>query len=317
MPTRRPMTPEDIRRIVVVEELDISADGRTAIVVRRSIRGNRYLGHLAGSISPLVVRSRTSPVDRGQSPRHETRLGPDGHTLAFIRTDPADDDSVAAIGLLDIRRPDRVSMRRSAGTVRWATSPGRPMAVDSHSPPRSTRRGSSRAGPARSPGVVRRRARTPSRRSPAISPRPTGAGTRRATAIDGRTSSSTHPLAGRARCERRLGCRRDRVASRRPHHRLLDRPGSGTRHPTADDDLGGRCGRREGRTLEVLAPGGWATHPTWSPDGRWIAAQGLVDAEALDDVAPSVMVGPADGSRPPRLVAPDLDRPVGSEVDPT
>ena len=57
MPTRRPMTPEDIRRIVVVEELDISADGRTAIVVRRSIRGNRYLGHLLGSISPLVVRS--------------------------------------------------------------------------------------------------------------------------------------------------------------------------------------------------------------------------------------------------------------------
>ena len=46
MPTRRPMTPDDIRRIVVVEELDLSADGGTAIVVRRSIRGNRYLSHL-------------------------------------------------------------------------------------------------------------------------------------------------------------------------------------------------------------------------------------------------------------------------------
>ena len=40
------MTPEDIRRIVVVEELDLSTDGRLAVVVRRSIKGDRYHGHL-------------------------------------------------------------------------------------------------------------------------------------------------------------------------------------------------------------------------------------------------------------------------------
>jgi len=66
---------------------------------------------------------------------------------------------------------------------------------------------------------------------------------------------------------------------------------------------------------EVLAPGGWATSPAWSPDGAWIAAQGVLDEEPLDDVSPGVVIGPADGSRPPRLVAPDLDRPVGNWPD--
>ena len=66
---------------------------------------------------------------------------------------------------------------------------------------------------------------------------------------------------------------------------------------------------------EVLAPGGWALQPAWSPDGRWIAAQGLLDPDPIDDVSPGVLIGPADGSRSPRLVAPDLDRPVGNWVD--
>ena len=40
------MTAADIRRQVVVEELDLAADGATAVVVRRAIRGIRYHGHL-------------------------------------------------------------------------------------------------------------------------------------------------------------------------------------------------------------------------------------------------------------------------------
>ncbi|MFL5685558.1 MAG: S9 family peptidase, partial [Chloroflexota bacterium] len=66
---------------------------------------------------------------------------------------------------------------------------------------------------------------------------------------------------------------------------------------------------------EVLSPGGWAMSPAWSPDGRWIAAQGVLDAEPLDDVSPGIVIGPGDGSGPPRLVAPDLDRPVGNWPD--
>ena len=66
---------------------------------------------------------------------------------------------------------------------------------------------------------------------------------------------------------------------------------------------------------EVLAPAGWATAPAWSPNGGWIAAQGVLDAEPLDDISPGVIVGRAAGSAPPRLVAPDLDRPVGDWTD--
>lgn len=40
------MTPADLRRVVVVEELDLSSDGRLAVVARRSIQGDRLLGHL-------------------------------------------------------------------------------------------------------------------------------------------------------------------------------------------------------------------------------------------------------------------------------
>jgi hypothetical protein len=58
MPARRPMTPEDIRRIVVVEELDLSTDGRLAVVVRRTIKGDRYHGHL------FVIDRMTRVIDR-------------------------------------------------------------------------------------------------------------------------------------------------------------------------------------------------------------------------------------------------------------
>ena len=44
---------------------------------------------------------------------------------------------------------------------------------------------------------------------------------------------------------------------------------------------------------EVLAPAGWANNPAWSPDGRWIAAIGILEAEPLDDVSPGLLVGPS------------------------
>ena len=99
------MTPEDIRRIVVVEELDLSADGRTAVVVRRSIQGNRYVSHLF-AIDLGSRRAIPTPrqLTRGTIRDTRPRLCPDGHTLAFVRTDPTDDDSVASIMILDLRR---------------------------------------------------------------------------------------------------------------------------------------------------------------------------------------------------------------------
>ena len=66
---------------------------------------------------------------------------------------------------------------------------------------------------------------------------------------------------------------------------------------------------------EILAAPGWANHPAWSPDGRWLAAIGVLDPEHLDDVMPDILVGPADGSRPPHALDPDLDRPIGNWTD--
>ena len=55
--------------------------------------------------------------------------------------------------------------------------------------------------------------------------------------------------------------------------------------------------------------------PAYSPDGRWIAAVGVDDPDYFDDMAPTLFVGPADGSAPAVALAPDLDRPVGNWAD--
>ena len=66
---------------------------------------------------------------------------------------------------------------------------------------------------------------------------------------------------------------------------------------------------------EVIALGGAAERPAFSPDGRWLAAIGYVEEDALDDTSPELVVAPADGSAPARPLAPTLDRPVGTWND--
>src|SRR6185436_13919597 len=76
----------------------------------------------------------------------------------------------------------------------------------------------------------------------------------------------------------------------------------------------GDAGAAAGGTVEprqILALAGWAARPAFSPDGRWLAAVGIDDPDAPDDLSPGVFVGPADGNGPTRSLAPDLDRPVG------
>ena len=66
---------------------------------------------------------------------------------------------------------------------------------------------------------------------------------------------------------------------------------------------------------ELLVAAGGAGYPSFSPDGRWLAAVGLLEADPIDDVSPGVLVGPADGSAPAKAIAPRLDRPIGNWAD--
>jgi dipeptidyl aminopeptidase/acylaminoacyl peptidase len=315
------MTPADLRRVVVVEELDLSGDGSLAVVVRRTIQRDRYHSHLFAMDldGPTVPRPRQ--LTRGVVRDTKPRLHPDGKTLAFMRSDPADDDAPATMMLLDLRRagrPRKVRAGRHGAVGELAWSPGgRRLAFTAEVDPPRFLQGSV------PPVDDRPRKGAPPTPSPLA---------RRMARTDWRWDEEGH---------------RDRWS----HLFILDLPGGRPRQVTSGDwgvehiawhpdgrtiaftadrgaeadlrirptiwavdvDDGGDAGHAEPR--EILGPDGWANHPAWSPDGRWIAGIGILEPEPLDDVSAGILVAPADGSAPPRELDPALDRAIGNWVD--
>ena len=314
------MTPEIIRRQVVIEELDVAPDGRFAIVARRSVdRQDRYASHLW--FVPLVRGlGRTRALTSGPVHDSRPRISPDGSRVAFRRKRHEVKDASLTLEVLVLpasrdQAPGRswtlVAPEHGVGDLAWS--------------PRGDRMAyTTEAGPHRFLIAGRRRQAAG-----------TGAGTDEARAPLGRRIT-------------RADWRWDEVGhlDRWEHLFVVGaRPGARAKRLTRGDwgvlqpswDPGGhslvfaadrtatgdlyprpsiwRVGLDGAPPVEILVLGGPASNPTISPDGRWLAAVGVIEPDALDDTSPGIVIAPADGSAAPVALAPSLDRPVGWILD--
>jgi dipeptidyl aminopeptidase/acylaminoacyl peptidase len=323
------MQPEDIRRIAVLEELDLSADGGLAVVARRTIVGNRYVSRLYAIRLDRAAVASPRQLTVGLVRDGQPRIQPNGRLLAFVRSDPRDPDAPAGIQLVPLAGgPPRAlgsrGLHGSVGEIAWSPD-GRRLAFTAEVDPARFLVG--RVPPA---GQRQRQRATRSATVSDESPR-----ARRIDRIDWRYDGDGH-------------------LDRWSHLFVIDaRPGARPRQVTAGDwgvadiawhpdgrtvaftadrgpepdlrprttiwavDVDARAGAASAELKEILAPGGWANHPAYSPSGRWVAAIGVTQPEPIDDISPNVLLARADGSTAsdPIDLAPGLDRPIGNWVD--
>ena len=316
-----------IRSQVMLEEHDVSADGRFAVVVRRFVQCDRYRSHLW--LIPLAGPNRR-PVQLTSGRVRDTfpRVAPDGSAVAFKRA-PAtacperraregsavprrEEDDATHLFILPLRRDARpgtewavnTPAHRSVGDVAWSPD-GRRLALTIEAgPPRLF------VGP-----------------EPAAGTAPLA---RRITRLDWRWDeqgfldrrSHVHVVERRRQARPRQLTAGDYDAA----HLAWAPDGQSIAFdadPRPDADLVPRRsiwrvnvdGEEPAAPAEVLRAGGDVHSPAFSTDGRWLAAVGWLAEDALDDTSPGLLIAPADGSEPPWEVAPELDRPVGSAVD--
>ena len=311
------MTPEIILRQVVLEEHDISPDGRHAVAVRRFVDGrrNRYLSHLwLVSLEPGGAR----PRQLTEGPVRDTlpRFSPDGRSIAFRRRRRDVKDHVRQLMVLrldevaqasepksePVSEPVAVSPARTYVSEHAWSPDGRRLAYTAEAgPPRFI------IGPSAADGdvVLARRIRRIDWRYDEedhldhwehlfVVRAESGARPRQLTGGDFGVSGITwHPDGGSLAY----------AADPRPDADVRPRDSIWT------------IGAGGGEPRELVALGGFARAPSFSPDGRWLALTGVAEAEALDDASPGLFLAPADGSGPAVPLAPDLDRPVGGWMD--
>lgn len=318
----RPMQPHDLLRVAVVEEVDAAADGSFAVVVRRIVRHDEYEGHLFGV--DLERRSAPRRLTSGRVRDTSPRISPDGRTVAFIRSWVDDDDRPAALctmpvggGRVRVIAPHGSSPGfGSIDEVAWSPDGTRLAFVAPVDPPRFV------VGDR--PAIGTTAARSPKLRTPTA---------RRMTRVDWRWDEVGHRdhwshlfvvASDGSDAPRRVTVGEWGVSSIawHPNGRTVafeaDLGDDPDRHPctsiwAVDVDAGPRSARSRPRAL--LATGAPITKPSFSPDGRWLAAVGSLDPEPLDDVSPGLLLTRADGTGEPAALSASLDRPIGSWCD--
>jgi dipeptidyl aminopeptidase/acylaminoacyl peptidase len=318
-PGRRP-GPGILRRQVVVEEHDLAPDGSFAVISRRVVEGTHYTSSLW--LIPLdggAAARRGRMTSRDRAPRRLTtgplrdmrpRISPDGSRVAFTRRDPANDDAPTGIRVLDLAGGEPRSLplgELSASEIAWSPD-GRRLAFTAETGPQRLIVGRK---PARGEPLARRVTRLDYRYDERgyldrwsqlhVVPADGTGRVRQLTDFGGGVSGIVWRPDGRA-----IGFVADprQESDRRPRSSIW-LVGSDARHATA----------AAGDVDELLALRGPVRAPAWSPDGAWIAGVGVDVADPFDDLAPTLFVGPADGSRPAVPLAPDLDRPIGNWAD--
>jgi dipeptidyl aminopeptidase/acylaminoacyl peptidase len=322
------MRPADVSRIVVVEELDVDRDGSTAVVVRRVIRHGEYESHLFAV--DLTRRSAPRQLTNGRVRDTWPRISPDGRQVAFLRTWVDDDERPSALFLVPLRggririvAPSAAERRASAGPgfgsiseVAWSrdgnriafvADAGTPVSIVGDRPPLGSPR--ARSSKLRTP-TARRITRTDWRWDEAghrdywshlfVVDCGGASAPRQVTTGDWNVGAITwHPDGRTVAFEADVGAESDL----RPRTSIW----------AVDVDAGPRSKRS--RPRELLCGDGSVSKPAFSPDGRWLAAVGILAADPPDDVSPGLVLARSDGSAAPVDLAPELDRPIGNWCD--
>jgi len=341
------MKPADVARVAVVEELDVTPDGRRAVVARRVVRRGQYRTHLHLVDLGDPAQARRSPAKTvqltdGPVVDGHPRISPDGRQVAFLRRAAdtggrakprgakAAAEPLVTLLVMPIEggriqtvaphtaKPDfgaigefawspdgtRLAMAAEAEPARWLVGPHPTVGSPAF-----------RAAP---PPRARRVTRTDWRWDEDghvdhwshlfIVEVATGAGRTTARSRPRQVTSGDHGVSGPT--WHPDGRTVAFVADRRPDADLHPRPIVWA----VDVDAGPRA-KRSKPWPALDAPGG-ASHPAWSPDGRWLVAIGRHEPDWTDEVSPGLLLAPArSGDGAPWPLTPDLDRPVGNWCD--
>ncbi len=318
------MRPTDLASVVVVEELDVVPDGSAAVVVRRVVRRGKYESHLW--LVDLAGRTRPRQLTTGRFRDGSPRVAPDDRSVAFVRSVVDDEDAPNHLCRVSTTTGGVRTLAGgtpgigSIGEIAWSPDGARVAFTAEVDPLRFVVGdrpvvGSQAARSSKLPAPTARRLARADWRWDDVGHRDrwshlfvldlTAAGrpaspARQVTRGDWGVEHVTwHPNGRTVAFAANLGDDADLA----PFTKIWG----------VDVDAGPRSKRSQPRLL--LDAGGFAGRPAFSPDGRWLAAVGVLEEWPLDDVSPGLLLGPADGSHPPRALGDDLDRPFGNWAD--